>query len=155
MRATRNQKGQTLIAVLFILLFIGALGFALTQLTRNQQTDAVQTMETQVAWLTAKSGIEWSYGRMLGGAVVTDLPGTQTLPNGESFVIAYDAATDTLTATAVECSLAGRSGIYDVEVSDQEGRRIALFRGRSRSIAGEVVRVPQGAASVSNPPGQE
>ncbi|HCX32943.1 MAG TPA: hydroxyphenylacetyl-CoA thioesterase PaaI [Rhodocyclaceae bacterium] len=62
---------------------------------------------------------------------------------------------DTLTATAVECSLAGRSGIYDVEVSDQEGRRIALFRGRSRSIAGEVVRVPQGAASVSNPPGQE
>ncbi|GAB4176780.1 MAG: hydroxyphenylacetyl-CoA thioesterase PaaI [Rhodocyclaceae bacterium] len=47
---------------------------------------------------------------------------------------------DTLTAVASERSLTGRSGIYDVEVSNQDGQRIALFRGRSRSIAGEVVR---------------
>lgn len=45
---------------------------------------------------------------------------------------------DVLRATAEETSLAGRSGIYDVTVTDQSGRRIALFRGLSRSVGGAV-----------------
>ncbi len=56
---------------------------------------------------------------------------------------------DTLTATARESALSGRSGVYDVEVSDQHGRCIALFRGRSRCIAGEVVAHP---APATDPP---
>ncbi|HEX4056836.1 MAG TPA: hydroxyphenylacetyl-CoA thioesterase PaaI [Galbitalea sp.] len=39
---------------------------------------------------------------------------------------------DTLTATAVLRSRAGRSGIYDVQVTDQNGGVVAEFRGRSR-----------------------
>ena len=39
---------------------------------------------------------------------------------------------DTLTATAVLRSRAGRSGIYDVQVTDQDGGVVAEFRGRSR-----------------------
>ena len=35
--------------------------------------------------------------------------------------------------------LAGRTGIYDITVTNQEGRRIALFRGRSHRIQGEVI----------------
>lgn len=54
---------------------------------------------------------------------------------------------DTLTAAAQERALAGRSGVYDVEVTDQDGRRIALFRGRSRCIAGEVVAHPDAQPS--------
>jgi acyl-CoA thioesterase len=39
---------------------------------------------------------------------------------------------DTLTATALLRAQAGRSGVYDVQVTDQNGRVIAEFRGRSR-----------------------
>lgn len=46
---------------------------------------------------------------------------------------------DRLTATAVERSLAGRSGIYDVTVTDQTGRVVAEFRGHSRTIAGTLL----------------
>jgi acyl-CoA thioesterase len=45
---------------------------------------------------------------------------------------------DTLTAQARELSLTGRSGIYDVTVTDQTGRTIAQFRGMSRAINGTL-----------------
>ncbi|WP_341863634.1 hydroxyphenylacetyl-CoA thioesterase PaaI [Gymnodinialimonas sp. 57CJ19] len=41
---------------------------------------------------------------------------------------------DTLTATAVETTLKGRSGITDVTVTNQSGEKIALFRGASRAL---------------------
>ena len=44
-----------------------------------------------------------------------------------------------LTAHAKEVSLAGRTGVYDVLVTNQEGRRIAVFRGRSYRIKGHVI----------------
>jgi acyl-CoA thioesterase len=46
---------------------------------------------------------------------------------------------DILTAEAVEQALNGKSGVYDVKVSNQEGRVIALFRGKSLRVAGEVI----------------
>ena len=46
---------------------------------------------------------------------------------------------DELTAEASEQALAGRSGVYDVLVTNQKGQRIALFRGRSRQVGGEIV----------------
>ena len=45
---------------------------------------------------------------------------------------------DVLTATATEVSLTGRSGIYDVTVTNQDGTRIAEFRGMSRAIKGQL-----------------
>ncbi|PRX37845.1 acyl-CoA thioesterase [Meinhardsimonia xiamenensis] len=44
---------------------------------------------------------------------------------------------DRLTARAREISLRGRSGLYDVTVTDQNGQLIADFRGASRIIAGQ------------------
>lgn len=41
-----------------------------------------------------------------------------------------------LTANAVEVSQTGRSGITDVTVTGEDGRKVALFRGASRQIAG-------------------
>lgn len=41
-----------------------------------------------------------------------------------------------LTATAREISKSARSGLYDVEVSDDSGVMIAQFRGHSRVIKG-------------------
>ena len=46
---------------------------------------------------------------------------------------------DVLTAEAVEQSLSGKSGIYDVKVSNQDGRVVALFRGKSLRVGGEVI----------------
>ena len=45
---------------------------------------------------------------------------------------------DRLTAHAREVSLTGRSGIYDVTVTNQDGRKIAEFRGMSRAIKGQL-----------------
>lgn len=45
---------------------------------------------------------------------------------------------DRMTATAREVSLTGRSGIYDVTVCNQDGMKIAEFRGFSRAIGGQV-----------------
>jgi acyl-CoA thioesterase len=46
---------------------------------------------------------------------------------------------DLLTAEAVEQSVSGKSGIYDIKVSNQDGRTLALFRGKSLRVAGHVV----------------
>ncbi|SDQ85715.1 hydroxyphenylacetyl-CoA thioesterase PaaI [Pseudovibrio sp. Tun.PSC04-5.I4] len=43
---------------------------------------------------------------------------------------------DVLTAAAVEVTVQGRSGIYDIHVCNQDGARIAEFRGNSRTIKG-------------------
>ncbi len=46
---------------------------------------------------------------------------------------------DVLTAVAQERSAVGRTGVYDIEVSNQHGERIALFRGKSYRIRGHVI----------------
>ena len=46
---------------------------------------------------------------------------------------------DLLTAEAREQSRAGKTGVYDVVVTNQEGTRIALFRGKSYQVKGEVL----------------
>ena len=43
---------------------------------------------------------------------------------------------DRLSAAAEEVSLAGRTGVYDVTVTNQRGERIAVFRGRSHRMKG-------------------
>ncbi|GAA6175728.1 hydroxyphenylacetyl-CoA thioesterase PaaI [Sulfitobacter pacificus] len=42
-----------------------------------------------------------------------------------------------LTASATETSRSGRSGIYDVTVTGEDGRTVALFRGLSRTVKGQ------------------
>lgn len=46
---------------------------------------------------------------------------------------------DRLTARGVEVHRRGRSGIYDITVTRQDGTVIAEFRGHSRTIDGELV----------------
>ena len=49
---------------------------------------------------------------------------------------------DTLTAVARERSASGRTGVYDIEVNNQDGALIALFRGKSYRIKGNVIDDP-------------
>jgi acyl-CoA thioesterase len=43
---------------------------------------------------------------------------------------------DVLTATASEVRKAGRTGVYDVQVNNQRGEQVAVFRGRSYTMKG-------------------
>lgn len=45
---------------------------------------------------------------------------------------------DLLSAHCQEVSKAGRTGVYDAEVTNQRGERIAVFRGRSYTIKGKL-----------------
>jgi acyl-CoA thioesterase len=54
---------------------------------------------------------------------------------------------DVLTAEGVEQHVAGRSGVYDMRVTDQHGRVVALFRGKSATIKGQFVESPAPSGS--------
>ncbi len=45
---------------------------------------------------------------------------------------------DVLTATGQEQGLEGRNGVYDIRVENQKGELVALFRGKSTQVKGEV-----------------
>lgn len=53
---------------------------------------------------------------------------------------------ETLEAEAIEQSQSGRTGVYDVTVRSASGKTIALFRGKSYRINGEVIAGLQQAA---------
>jgi acyl-CoA thioesterase len=46
---------------------------------------------------------------------------------------------DVLTAVAEERGKSGRAGVYDVRVESQNGSLVALFRGKSHALAGQLV----------------
>ena len=46
---------------------------------------------------------------------------------------------DVLTCEGAEQTLQGRHGIYDMKVSNQRGEVVAMFRGKSAQIAGNVL----------------
>ncbi|MEJ8823807.1 hydroxyphenylacetyl-CoA thioesterase PaaI [Variovorax humicola] len=49
---------------------------------------------------------------------------------------------DVLNARCEEVSKAGRTGVYDTEVTNQRGERLAVFRGRSYTMKGKPAVVP-------------
>ena len=46
---------------------------------------------------------------------------------------------DVLTAIGKERSLSGRTGVYDIEVRNQRGETVALFRGKSHRVKGHII----------------
>ena len=54
---------------------------------------------------------------------------------------------DRLTARCREVSKAGRTGVYDVEIGNQRGERVAVFRGRSYTLKGKPVVPSEGSES--------
>jgi len=47
---------------------------------------------------------------------------------------------DTLTAVATETHRGGRTGIYDIAVSNQRGELVAIFRGRSHATREPILK---------------
>ena len=63
-----------------------------------------------------------------------------TVASGCSIDYMYGAKEgDRLTATGREVSRTGRSGIYDISVTNQDGDVIGEFRGHSRTVPGTIL----------------
>ena len=61
-----------------------------------------------------------------------------TVASGFSIdLIAPGRLGDVLTARCTEVSKAGRTGVYDTDVTNQRGERVAVFRGRSYTLKGK------------------
>ena len=74
--------------------------------------------------------------------------GELTLASGFAIdLLASGRFGDVLTARCTEVSKAGRTGVYDVDVTNQRGERIAVFRGRSHTMKGKPA-VPPAPSSV-------
>jgi acyl-CoA thioesterase len=58
---------------------------------------------------------------------------------------------DMLTAEAVEQTLNGRTGIYDIRVTNRAGDTVAMFRGKSAQIKGNVI-PPIASGTAAAPP---
>lgn len=54
-------------------------------------------------------------------------------------IVAASRLGDVLTATARETSLSGRTGVYDITITNQRDELVAVFRGRSYRIKGKPV----------------
>src|SRR5688572_33074698 len=52
---------------------------------------------------------------------------------------------DVLTCEGVEQVLQGRHGVYDMQVTNQRGETVAMFRGKSATIQGSIVPEEGGA----------
>ncbi len=52
-------------------------------------------------------------------------------------LLAPGRAGDRLTAVATEVTKGGRTGLYDIVVTNQRGERVAVFRGRSYTMKGK------------------
>lgn len=57
--------------------------------------------------------------------------------------LAAARAGDELTAEASELWRTRRNGIYEIQVINQRGERVALFRGRSYRIDGQVTKIEE------------
>ena len=54
-------------------------------------------------------------------------------------IIASARLGDVLTATATEVAKTRRTGVYDIDVRDQTGKRLVAFRGRSMTLVGKLI----------------
>lgn len=55
---------------------------------------------------------------------------------------------DVLTAEGHEQTLSGRHGIYDVKVTNSAGEIVAMFRGKSAQLRGEIVPARDNSTSI-------
>jgi acyl-CoA thioesterase len=65
--------------------------------------------------------------------------------------LAPAALDDTLLAKASERTQRGRQGIYDIDVYNQRQELIAVFRGKSARIAGQIVKESADASTQPRP----
>ena len=117
-----------------------ALGLRVTAVAPGQATLVMTVREDML------NGMDICHGGVIGTladsafAFACNAGNELTVASGFSIDLFAPAREgDVLTATAVEVSRGGRMGLYDVDVVNQQGVRIAVFRGRSYAMKGRSV----------------
>ena len=112
-----------------------ALGMRVVAMTPGAATLAMIVRDDML------NGLETCHGGFIAAladsafAFACNSYGAPTVAAGFSIdFIAPGRAGDMLTARCAEVAKAGRSGVYDVEVTNQRGERVAVFRGRSHTV---------------------
>ena len=121
-----------------------ALGMRIVAMTPGAATLAMTVRDDML------NGLDTCHGGFIAAladsafAFACNSHGTPTVAAGFSIdFIAPGRAGDVLTARCAEVAKAGRSGVYDVEVTNQRGECVAVFRGRSHTLRpGTVVKAP-------------
>ena len=117
-----------------------ALGMAITAITPNSAT----------LTMTVRRDMLNGHGSCHGGLVTTladsafafacNACNELTVASGIAIdIVAPAHEGDTLTARCYEQQRGGRTGLFDCEVHNQRGERIALFRGHSYTVKGRPV----------------
>lgn len=116
-----------------------ALGIQIAQVAHGAATLHMQVRQDMV------NGHDICHGGMMATlcdtafAYACNSYNANTVASGFSIeIIAPAKLGDTLVAVAIEQIVRGRSGVYDVKLTNQSGDIIALFRGKSRRIEGTV-----------------
>ncbi len=105
--ALANTRGITLIAVVFLLVFLGGLGIAISRLAQNRALTADNELASQEAFYGAYAGLEWSLRQRVEAPLntafadlSTDFTAGNSLPGGVAFTTAYTRANDKLVAAS-------------------------------------------------------
>jgi len=116
-----------------------ALGMALAEIRPGY---ARMTMTVRADMLNGHATCHGGYIFMLADSAFAFACNSHNLSTvGAACTIDYLApgrVGDVLVAEAVEQALQGKTGIYDVTVKAEDGRMIALFRGKSHRVSGTV-----------------
>ena len=99
---------------------------------------AERVRDTMFATDKASHGLGLEISEISPGHASVTMTVREDMLNGFGIdFVAPGRAGDVLTARCHEVTKAGRTGVYDTEVTNQRGERIAVFRGRSYTIKGK------------------
>jgi acyl-CoA thioesterase len=112
-------------------------GYARAQMTvRGSMLNSVKTCQGGVIFTLADTAFAYACNSANQLSVAAGCTIDFLLPGNEG---------DVLTAEALERTVAKRTGVYDVFVTNQEGRCIAVFRGKSHRTNAQMIE-PRGTS---------
>lgn len=127
----RFQRGFTLVAGLFILLVLAALGAFMVSISSLQHLASAQDIQGARAYQAARAGIEWGLYQVLDPLNATAVaPSSASWPNLPACPASPTALTVDGFAVAVTCS---RSAIYN---ENGTVRSIAVYRLQATASSG-------------------
>lgn len=101
----RNQRGVSVLAVVFVILVLTAIGYTFAAMMAAKQKSAVATIEANKAYSIAEAGLQYGYNYLMDLAdwsTATDQ--TDISLGGGSFTVAFSGYTagppETITATS-------------------------------------------------------
>ncbi len=107
----RSQKGVSVVAVIFVMLVLSAIGYSMTNMMAAKQKSAPVTTESNRAFSIAEGGIYWA-GKYLSELVDWDSPVERTdiILGGGKFDVAFSTRSEDATYEYITATCTGKYG---------------------------------------------